>query len=291
MNELRQLARKLLADKTVGVVIGYEEGQGAVTRPSFATSPEQAEKLVFDARCVQNLASYLSPRRSTVRSLGKPAVVVKACDAKALAGLIREAQVKREDVVVISVACGGVLADPRSGKALSEAMVADRCRDCDGAHTSLADHKVGQAKAPAFGSPKVDARLAELQAMTAPQRFAFFKSVFSECTRCNVCREVCPMCFCARCMADKSEPQWIESSPHLRGNFAWHMLRAMHLAGRCVGCNECERACPAGIPLSLITRKMQKVVSERFGYSPSDDPNVPAPTGAFRLDDAQEFIR
>lgn len=290
MNELRQLAKKLLSEKTVGVVIGYEEGQGAV-RPSFATSTEQADRLVFDERCVHNLASYLSPRRSTVRPLGKPAVVVKACDAKAVAGLIREAQIQREDVVLISVACGGVLADPRSGKALAEDTVADRCRSCDGTHTSLADHNLGSAKAPAFGPSKADARIEELEAMTAEQRFGFFKSLFAECTRCNVCREVCPMCFCARCMADKSEPQWIESSPHLRGNFAWHMLRAMHLAGRCVGCNECERACPAGIPLSLITRKMQQVVAQRFDYQPTDDPNVPAPTGSFRLDDAQEFIR
>jgi len=28
-------------------------------------------------------------------------------------------------------------------------------------------------------------------------------------------------------------PAWIESSPHSRGNFAWRLTRALHLAGRC----------------------------------------------------------
>jgi ferredoxin len=92
-------------------------------------------------------------------------------------------------------------------------------------------------------------------------------------------------------VADKTVPQWIESSPHLRGNLAWQITRALHQAGRCVGCGECERACPAGIPLALINRKLQQVVAERYNFKVSDDPGVPAPIGAFRLDDPQEFIR
>ena len=107
--------------------------------------------------------------------------------------------------------------------------------------------------------------------------------------RCYACRQVCPLCFCERCVADKSRPQWIETAPHPRGNLAWHLTRALHLAGRCVGCGECERACPAGIPLALLNRKVPQVVEERFGYRASDDPpcrrrSAPSP------DDAQEFI-
>ena len=102
MKELRELAKKLLADGAVKVVFGYEEGPRGV-RPIMATDAAMADKLIFDARCVQNLATYLNPRRPHVVKLGKPAVVVKACDAKAVAGLIRETQVKREDVVEVTV--------------------------------------------------------------------------------------------------------------------------------------------------------------------------------------------
>lgn len=98
------------------------------------------------------------------------------------------------------------------------------------------------------------------------------------------------MCFCERCVADKTSPQWIESSPHGRGNLAWHVTRALHLAGRCVGCGECARACPVDIPLGLLNAKLARIVEERFGFHVCDDPQTPAPIGEFRLDDAQEFI-
>ena len=69
------------------------------------------------------------------------------------------------------------------------------------------------------------------------------------------------------------------------------MTRAIHLAGRCVDCGECERFCPVGIPLSLVNRKLQQIVNERFAYTVSDDPGAPAPIGDYRLDDRQEFIK
>ena len=98
------------------------------------------------------------------------------------------------------------------------------------------------------------------------------------------------MCFCERCVADKTQPQWVESSAHPRGAFAWHVVRALHEAGRCVDCGECERACPVDIPLGLLNRKLALVAAERFGYTATDDPAVPSPVGAFQKDDGQEFI-
>ena len=290
MQELRELAKKLLADGTVKVVIGYAESRDLV-RPIFAQTAADADKLIFDPRCVQNLATYLSPRRKQVVALGKPAVVVKGCDAKAAAGMIREAQAKREEFVLIGVRCGGVLADPRANAAITEQTVASRCPGCDAREPKLADHLVGPQLPEPPGASALDARIAELEAMAPEERFAFWKSEFEKCVRCNACREICPMCFCVRCMADKSQPQWIESSPHARGNFAWHMTRALHQAGRCVACGECERACPVGIPLGLLNRKIARVVAERFDYSVSDDPEKPAPIGTYLLEDEQEFIR
>lgn len=288
MSELQETARQLLADGTVAVVIGWEEGPRGV-RPTFVASAGDADRLVFDERCVHNLATYLSPRRSHLARLGRKAVVVKACDAKAVAGLIRESQVKREDVVLIGVRCGGVLASPELHVDLGPDTVAPRCSHCDVREPHLADVVVG----PAVPAPPASSRpdgVARLEAMNPAERWEFWQAELARCVRCHACREVCPLCSCERCVADKTVPQWIESSPHLRGNLAWQVTRALHLAGRCVGCGECTRACPAGIPLGLLNRKVAEIVAARFGYRASDDPAVPAPIGTYEAGDAQEFI-
>jgi formate dehydrogenase (coenzyme F420) beta subunit len=290
MKELRELAKRLLEDGSVRVVIGYERGPRGV-RPAFVRRPEDAERLVFNEHCVQNLSVYLSPRRRQVSGLGRAAVVVKACDARAVAGLIRESQLKRDDVVLLGVRCGGVTRQPEGDDALCRENVAPRCETCTGREPGLADHVVGPLPPPPPANGERTARIEALDAMTAAERWSFWKAELGRCLRCNACRETCPLCFCERCVQDKSEPQWIETSPHARGNYAWHMTRALHLAGRCVDCSECERACPVEIPLSLLNRKVAMVVEQRFAYRTVDDPGVPAPIGTFRQDDAEEFIR
>lgn len=290
MNELRDLARRLLSDGTVKAVVGYEEGPRGV-RPVFVTTADEADELIFDPRSVQNLVTFLNPRRPHVKRLGKLAVVVKACDARAAAGLLRESQLKRDDVVLIGVRCGGVVQDPAGPAQLTADTVAPRCGTCATRVPTLADHVVG----PELPAPPVqgseDQSMARLDALSHAERWAFWMAELERCVRCNACREVCPLCFCERCVQDKTEPQWIESSPHVRGNLSWHLTRALHLAGRCSTCGECTRACPAGIPLNLLNRQAARTVATRFGYVVSDDPGVAAPVGAFRQDDAQEFIR
>jgi len=288
MNELRELARKLLGDGTVKVVIGYEEGPRGV-RPAMITDPAQAERLVFDARCVHNLATYLNPRRPHLARLGKPAVVVKGCDARAVAGMIRESQVKREDVVIVGVRCGGVVRDPTMKAALAPETVSPRCGHCASREPKLFDHLLG-ALPPAPPRPAGDDPVARVEQMPLPERWAFWKEELSRCVRCHACREVCPMCFCAACVADKSRPQWIETSSTPRANLSWQLTRVMHMAGRCAGCGECTRACPSHIPLSLILAHVARHVERRFGYQVDDDPSIPAPIGAFKTDDSQEFI-
>ena len=216
--------------------------------------------------------------------------MLKACDARAVAGLIRENQIKREDVVLIGVRCGGVALDPTVSGLLNSENLAPRCIACEKKEPGLADHLVGEAKAMPAGNAMRDAKIAEIESMSPAERLALWTDLLSRCTRCHACRQVCPMCFCERCVADKTQPAWIESSPHARGNFAWNLTRALHLAGRCVDCGECERACPAQIPLGLLNRKVARIVAARFGYAVSDDPSAKTPIGTYRLDDGQEFI-
>jgi len=289
MQELIDLAKKLLQEKKVDIILGYENDRRGV-RPAFITEVADCDRLVFDHRCVQNLAAYLSPRRLNVAALGRLAVVVKPCDARAVAGLIRENQLKRETVVLIGLRCGGVVRDPSDERALQSENLAAKCASCGVREPALADHLLGAAIALPVGTDYLNSRITELEAMKPEERLVFWTEQFSRCTRCYACRQVCPMCFCERCVAEKTQPSWIESSPHVQGNFSWNLTRALHLAGRCVDCGECERACPANIPLGLLNRKAAQIVLARYGYAVSDDPSKPAPIGIFKLDDGQEFI-
>lgn len=287
-HELRALAKMLLTGGEVKVVIGYEEGPRGV-RPAMITDPAQADRLVFDARCVQNLAAYLNPRRTHVARLGKPAVVVKGCDARAVAALIRETQIKRADVVIIGMRCSGVVLKPTMKAELTPDTVAPKCAGCTSREPKLVDHLLGALPPEPPKSTRADA-LAKVEAMPLQERWAFWKEELSRCVRCHACREICPLCFCTTCVADKSRPQWIETSATPRANFAWQMTRVLHMAGRCAGCGECTRACPSDIPLGLILKHVANSVEQRFGYKVSDDPGVPAPIGSYKADDAQEFI-
>jgi ferredoxin len=83
----------------------------------------------------------------------------------------------------------------------------------------------------------------------------------------------------------------IDPSPTVKGNFAWHITRAFHLAGRCVGCGECTRACPAGIDLHLLNMSLAQAAQEHFGYRAGMSREVAPLIGTYALQDKEEFIR
>lgn len=279
VHELRETCRKLLADGDVKVVLGYGQSDpDAPAYPIFVFDPAGVDALVWNEWCLPNLVTYLT--RKDVRALGKTAVVVKGCDEKALVILEKESQIDRADVVVIGVACGGV------GR-----PVCVKCRTCDVHMPRFADVTVGTAENAASAA---DGRYAELEAFLAKspeERLAHWKAEFSRCVKCYACRQACPLCYCEQCIVDKNRPTHIDTSAHLRGNFAWHITRAFHLAGRCVGCDECTRACPAGIDLRLLNLSCAKAAEDAFAYRAGMDREAEPVIGSYSRQDKEEFIR
>ena len=104
------------------------------------------------------------------------------------------------------------------------------------------------------------------------ERLAYWRQELARCVKCYACRQVCPMCYCPRCIVDKNRPQAISTSATLKGNFAWHITRAFHLAARCVGCEECTRVCPAGIDLRLLNLSLAQAAEENFAFRPATIP-------------------
>jgi len=269
-SELREVCRKLLAEGTVKVVIGY-----GARGPFVVTRAEDADRLVWNNRCFSNLTTYL--KRKEIKALGKAAVIVKPCDEKSLVELEKEAQFERKDAHVIGMACGGV-GQPK-------------CARCTARTPRFADVTLGVAAGPEPQSSPSPNRFAALMATPPAERMAFWTEEFNRCVKCYACRQVCPMCYCERCIVDKNRPIAIDPAPSTKGNFAWQIARAFHLAGRCVGCGECSRACPAGIDLALLNISMHIAAQKNFDYEAGADPKAEPVIGSYTLHDTEGFIR
>jgi formate dehydrogenase subunit beta len=271
-------ARELLNLGEVGCVIGYERSSKGRVRPAFVYGEVGAGRLVWDKTCHHNLMVYLRDQVLPSRRKDAPprvAVVAKPCDVRALNVLIQEDQVRRDQVFVIGVACPGML----HGNGQQE-----HCHRCKERVPVLFDALVGTP-------PAVDVEddawsdVVKLEDMTPAARLAFWAREFDRCIRCYACRQACPGCYCFECLAEQVDPSWVSIAHRVPEKAFFHVMRAYHLAGRCVECQACDQACPMHIPLSLLNRKIAKEVKALFGYVAGGDADIPPPLATFRKDE------
>ena len=266
MNNLIARAKELLENKTVQVIIGYEAGPTGVARPAFITNTAKADMLIYDERCVQNLAVYLT--KPEVRNLGKMAIVATLPVMRSIMMLISEQQIFADNIIVLGVSSDGSLLD-------------------------IADIKVMQAyiEKSDLGNPVKDRELLkELNKLSTEERFAYWQKELSKCIKCYACRQACPLCYCTRCTVEVNQPQWIPVQSNTHGNMEWHILRAMHLAGRCISCGECGRACPVGIPCHLLTMQLADEVNNYFKVYAGTSEKMSSVLSTFEPNDKESFI-
>ncbi|MDR1923590.1 MAG: 4Fe-4S dicluster domain-containing protein [Planctomycetaceae bacterium] len=288
-SQLQQKANELLLNKTVNVIIGYGESTTGQVDLTLITDPAETNLLVWNNQCTQNLTVYLN--RKEILQYGKAAIVAKGCDAKSLVVLEIEKQIERESLYVIGMECYGV----KSGTRTNADVLAAKCESCD-VNKPLNCDVVIEADAAENAGVKGDItkryeRLGKLMSMSIEERLEFWRGEFERCIKCYACRQSCPMCYCSVCVVDKNRPVRIDTSATLKGNFAWNILRAFHLAGRCVGCSACTAACPAGIDLDLLNLSLAKAAEENFNHKTGIDRNANPLIGTFSPNDQEEFIR
>ena len=277
IEEIRAKARELLESKQIRCFIGYERGTRGRTRPALIYDAAEVERLVWDASCTHNLTVYLHQFKYPARRGEAPprvGIMVKPCDSRALNVLLHEKQIERDRVYVVGLTCAGLATD---GKPL------ERCQRCAERVPLVYDLLVG-AK-PATVGQEDYADVAQWEGLTPQERLAFWTREFERCIRCYACRQACPACYCAECVAEQLDPPWMSIAIDLSQKQFFHVMRAYHLAGRCAGCNACEEACPMGIPLSLLNRKIAKEMESLFGYKTGQDAATPPPLATFRQDE------
>ena len=133
------------------------------------------------------------------------------------------------------------------------------------------------------------AAVKEIEAMSAEERFAFWQEELSKCIRCNACRDICPACSCEQCIFDNQEaPVAGKAAADDVEEQLFHLIRAYHVAGRCVGCGECERVCPQGVKLGLLNMKFMKDINEFYGaFQAGEDATSPSPLVSYKDSDPE----
>ncbi|HOC60380.1 MAG TPA: 4Fe-4S dicluster domain-containing protein [Smithellaceae bacterium] len=277
--KLKAESKRLLETGQVSVVLAYQNGYDEKhPMPYAAKCVSDVENIIFNEYCNFNMARYLVRySRGT-----KIAIAVKAADSRAVIQLLHEEKVCREDVVVMGIPVYG-MKNSETGQEI------DGQTTCGLYNPVLYDILLGEE---IHGKPVVSPFevLTPYEAMDREDRFVFWKKEFDRCIRCYACRKACPMCYCDPCFIDQQKPRWGEKSPQSSGNFMYHLTRFHHLAGRCVDCGECSRACPVNIPLYLFHKKMAKECKEMFGQGAGMSLKDKPVLINFRVDDSDKIL-
>ncbi len=264
---MRQKARELLESGAVSVVIGYTEGSHGGVHAYFARNIHEADRLIYDERCTRNLAVYL--HKEEVREMGKAAIVSHINGIRAVLQLMNEHQLPEGSVTVIGVEGDDAITVLKDAASLAGYI----------------------SRIPVVVAPEDVELLKKLDAMTPPERWAFWMEKLSACVKCYACRAACPLCYCTRCTVECNQPQWIHVPSHELGNLEWHIMRAMHLAGRCINCGACYHACPLGIPIHLLTLKLAAEIGKNFNAHAGTGLEDGYVLATFKPDDNEHFIR
>jgi coenzyme F420-reducing hydrogenase delta subunit/ferredoxin len=254
---LAAAVREALAAGKVKAVAGWTRNATlSRPRPEWILSTEAAGEMAAPG-AAGNLTRLLkNPKLKAQLPLG---LVARRSEVLSLNVLAQEAQIDPKQIVLFAAADDGKFLGTMDLAAATVAMLGGTAPD-----------------RPSGFSDATWKALDELMAKPPAERWAMWREHSAKCIKCYACRGSCPMCGCEQCFADKNQPQWFPTAADGPGNLSWHLMRAFHLAGRCVGCGSCASACPEGIPLDILNAAMARSAwthfSHRAGASPAGAP-------------------
>lgn len=265
-NEIKSILSSLLQEGKVELAFGFTKGHYSdEITPYFINQEKAVANFVLNRSCHYMLSKYLLQHKEK-----KVAIVTKPCDNRALVFYLAEGLLKKEKLVIISLDnCPGM-----------EGMKA--CDECEVKEGVIADYRVDLAGDSNLSPPENP-----LEKLTNQERFKYFQKEFKRCIRCYACREACYVCACPECFSDSNQPFWLGAGSGLRDNFTFHLMRSIHMAGRCNNCGACERACPEQIDVRALVAHLYRFSADVFDYKVGMSLEQKSLFTDYRLDDKE----
>ncbi len=290
-------------------VIGWEQGYDPLhASPLYIRSREDIDRLIWNPLCVHNLTPYLPKLKG--RKVG---IIVKGCDSRSIIQLLQEDLINRDEIVIFGIPCRGVVdvakirarTDVSQVKDVSfgektiaietpegrqeipiEEVLASKCRSCLYPTPLVYDHLADDPIAPEKPRESLFVEVEDIETLDVKERLAHWERELDRCIRCYACRNACPLCVCQDyCAAESRDPHWFSQRTGVNEKVMWQIMHALHLAGRCTDCGECERACPMDIPIQRIRRKINKEIKGLFDYEAGINPEDTPPLYTFKVEE------
>lgn len=308
LDELKAAIKAKLPE--LDCVIGWKQGYDAAhAAPLFMRTEADVDQLIWGPLNVSNPATYLPSLKGK-----KVGIVVKGCDSRSVVELLQEGLIRREDLTVFSMPCEGTLdmarvqqelggyrhidsverdeagvtitADGQPHRFCMVEYAQGKCYGCTTPGAVLADVRLG-TPTPVTPAEATPPELALLDGMSLGERFSFWKTQMERCIRCGACRNACPMCVCRDyCVSESRDPHWLTQEDKPTEKLFFQAIHALHLAGRCTGCGECQRACPVGIPILALRQHISRAVSQTFdGYRPGMNAGATPPLLGYAVEE------
>jgi len=237
---VRKKVKELLDSGKVIAVIGLKEELGKTTPFLFTRGDDYSKLKLSPHYPLATVAMKLHKADPEY----KFAMLCRGCDERALIEMAKRNQINLDNIKLIGIAC-----DENTAKDCNCKKPYPSCED------TIGDKLVDFVPEDLYE---------DFKNMSTEEKLEFWKKQFLKCNKCYGCRDICPMCFCKECELENG--LWLRKGRLPPDYPVYHLIRAFHLAGKCIGCGECEKACPAGIPLMTLNRLIRDDMKDLFDF-------------------------